>query len=61
MRHLAYEWLKDERGQDLIEYSLLIAFIALASAAIFLGAGGNISGIWSTTNNQLSQANAMAS
>jgi Flp pilus assembly pilin Flp len=61
MRHLVYEWLKDERGQDLIEYSLLIAFIALASAAIFLGAGGNIGGIWSTTNNQLSQANAMAS
>ena len=61
MRHLAYEWLKDERGQDLIEYSLLIAFIALASAAIFLGTGGNISGIWATSNNQLSQANALAS
>ena len=28
----------DEQGQDLIEYTLLMAFIALASAAIFVGA-----------------------
>jgi len=49
------------RGQDLIEYTLLLAFAALASAAIFLGAGGSISGIWTTSNSQLSAANASAS
>ncbi len=38
---------KDEQGQDLIEYTLLMAFVALASAALFLGAGGSIKGIWS--------------
>ena len=48
----------DEQGQDLIEYTLLMAFVALASAALFLGAGGSIKGIWTTTNNQLAQANA---
>ncbi len=37
----------DELGQDLIEYTLLMAFVALASAALFLGAGGSIKGIWS--------------
>ena len=47
----------DEQGQDLIEYTLLMAFVALASAALFLGAGGSIKGIWTTTNNQLAQAN----
>jgi Flp pilus assembly pilin Flp len=52
---------KDEQGQDLIEYTLLMAFVALASAALFLGAGGSIKGIWMTTNNQLVQANAQAS
>jgi len=52
---------KDEQGQDLIEYTLLMAFVALASAALFLGAGGSIKGIWSTTNNQLAQANGQAS
>ena len=39
----------DEQGQDLIEYTLLMAFVALASAALFLGAGGSIKGIWTTT------------
>ena len=51
----------DEQGQDLIEYTLLMAFVALASAALFIGAGGSISGIWSTSNSQLAAANTSAS
>jgi Flp pilus assembly pilin Flp len=51
----------DEQGQDLIEYTLLMAFVALASAALFLGAGGSISGIWSKSNSQLVAANTAAS
>ena len=46
----------DEQGQDLIEYTLLMAFVALASAALFLGAGGSIKGIWSTSSTQLANA-----
>ena len=60
MTYLRNFW-KDEQGQDLIEYSLLMAFVALASAALFLGAGKSISGIWSTTNSQLVLANTNAS
>jgi Flp pilus assembly pilin Flp len=56
-----YNFWKDEQGQDLIEYTLLMAFVALASAALFMGAGGSIKGIWSVTNNQLTQANMQAS
>jgi Flp pilus assembly pilin Flp len=52
---------KDESGQDLIEYTLLLAFVALASAALFIGAGKSVQGIWSATNSQLSAANASAS
>jgi Flp pilus assembly pilin Flp len=51
----------DEQGQDLIEYTLLMAFVALASAALFMGAGGSIKGIWTSTNTQLSNANTQAS
>ena len=51
----------DEQGQDLIEYTLLMAFVALASAALFLGAGGSIKGIWNVSNSQLAAANASAS
>jgi Flp pilus assembly pilin Flp len=59
MTYLRNFW-KDEQGQDLIEYSLLMAFVALASAALFLGAGNSIKGIWSVTNSQLVAANTMA-
>jgi Flp pilus assembly pilin Flp len=54
-------FLNDEQGQDLIEYTLLMAFIALASAAIFVGAGGSVNGIWQTASNQLSTAAVSAS
>jgi Flp pilus assembly pilin Flp len=50
----------DEQGQDLIEYTLLMAFVALASAALFIGAGGQINGIWTKTNGQLLNANTAA-
>ncbi|MGA3240632.1 MAG: Flp family type IVb pilin [Bryobacteraceae bacterium] len=50
----------DEQGQDLIEYTLLMAFVALASAALFIGAGASIKGIWQSTNTQLSSAAASA-
>jgi len=59
------QWLKtfleDEQGQDLIEYTLLLAFVALASAALFIGAGGSVKGIWTITNSQLDSANSAAS
>jgi Flp pilus assembly pilin Flp len=51
----------DEQGQDLIEYTLLLAFVALASAAIFIGTGSSISGIWGSSNAQLTSANSSAS
>ncbi len=53
-------FINDEQGQDLIEYTLLLAFVALASAAVFIGAGNSISGIWTAANTRLSNANAVA-
>ncbi len=54
---LFMNFLKDEQGQDLIEYTLLMAFVALASAALFMGAHNNINGIWSQTQGNLAAAN----
>jgi Flp pilus assembly pilin Flp len=55
-----YNFWQEEDGQDLIEYSLLITFIAIACAAI-LGAGRPaVNNIWQNSNNQLSQANVVA-
>ncbi len=53
-------FLRDEQGQDLIEYTLLLAFVALASAAIFINAGSSISGIWTTASDQLVNASTSA-
>jgi Flp pilus assembly pilin Flp len=49
---------KEEEGQDLIEYTLLMAFVALASATLFMGAGSSVKSIWTKANTQLSQANS---
>ncbi len=54
-------FLKDEQGQDLIEYTLLLAFVALASAALFISAGGSVKAIWQTASTQLSSAATCAS
>jgi len=35
-------FVRDEQAQDLIEYTLLLAFVCLASAALFLSAGGSV-------------------
>jgi Flp pilus assembly pilin Flp len=47
---------QDEAGQDLIEYTLLMAFVALSSAALFVNTGSSVSKIWSTGNSVLSTA-----
>jgi len=61
MKLLACQFLADESSQDLIEYTLLMAFVALASAALFIGAGGSINSIWTTANTQLANAATSAS
>jgi Flp pilus assembly pilin Flp len=61
MTTLFRRFLKDEQGQDLIEYTLPMVFAALASAASFVRVGGSVSGIWGTASTQLSSANSSAS
>jgi Flp pilus assembly pilin Flp len=61
MRSLIQNFWADESGQDLIEYTLLMAFVALASATIFVSAGQSVGSIWGTASNQLSNAAAGAS
>ncbi len=46
-------FLKGEQGQDLIEYTLLLAFVMMASAAMYINAGGSVTGIWTMANTQL--------
>jgi pilus assembly protein Flp/PilA len=51
------KWLwKEEEGQDLIEYALLVAFIALAAAAIFPTIGASLNTIFTRANTCLTSA-----
>ena len=61
MTQWLYEFWREEDGQDIIEYSLLITFIAIACLAL-VGAGRPaINAIWTSSNTQISIANTTAS
>jgi Flp pilus assembly pilin Flp len=49
---------EEEDGQDLVEYSLLLAFIALAAIALLSSAGSSITTIWTGINSSLTNAAA---
>lgn len=41
-------FLKDESGQDLVEYAMLLALIVLAALAGVGGFGGNAGAVWTS-------------
>ena len=51
---------QNEDAQDLIEYTLLVAFIMVASAALMIANGGGIQGILFVTTTNLNAANQAA-
>ena len=59
LRKFLQKFLQEEDGQDLIEYSLLLAFIMLASGAIFIEVSDNT--MWNMASNSLSTAVTAAS
>ena len=61
MKSFWKKFCREESGQDLIEYTLLLAFVALAYASIFISAGNSINSIWAVGSNSLSTAAVSAS
>ena len=53
-------FLREDDGQDLIEYSLLITFVAIACAAIVGTTGSATVPIWSAANSRIATANTTA-
>jgi len=60
MKQFILQFVREEKGQDLVEYTLLLAFVCLASAALFIQAGSSLAGIWGDANGILSNANTAA-
>jgi len=54
-RCVAFFW-QSEEGQDLSEYCLLTALIALVACAIFVYASGGIQNLWTAAGSTLSSA-----
>ena len=52
---------KDEHGGAVSEYSLLLAFLILVSACLFLANASNVSGVWEAANSFISRGSGSQS
>jgi len=52
---------QEEDGQDMVEYALLLAFVALAAVSLLSGVQGSINKIWTSVNTNLTSAATAAS
>jgi pilus assembly protein Flp/PilA len=53
MVELMKKFVKDEEGQDLVEYALLLVFLALAAIAILPTLGSSVNKVFSQSNSAL--------
>lgn len=49
---------KKEHGGDVSEYTLLISFLLLVSACLFLSSASNVSSVWQAANSFMSRGSA---
>ncbi|HMV83867.1 MAG TPA: Flp family type IVb pilin [Blastocatellia bacterium] len=55
------EFIKDEQGQDIVEYSLLLVLIGAAAIFVLTTMGQSISSIFNKINTKLTTANSSIS
>jgi Flp pilus assembly pilin Flp len=53
MKNLLVRFVRDEEGQDIIEYGLLGAFISIVAIAAILGIGGDVRTMFETIDAAL--------
>jgi len=56
MKKLLARFVREDEGQDLIEYALLAAFIALVAVIMIINVGTGVNQIYSQINAQVSNA-----
>jgi len=54
-------FLREEEGQGLVEYALIIGLIAVVAIAALTASGGSISSIFGTISTKLGDANTTVS
>jgi Flp pilus assembly pilin Flp len=60
MKPLITNLLRDDQGQDLIEYALLVAFLSIAVVGFGVGVRGGLLGVASTAGSRLTTASTGA-
>ena len=53
MKNLLNRFVRDEQGQDLIEYALLAGFISLVAVAMIRAVGTGVNNVYSGINSQV--------
>jgi Flp pilus assembly pilin Flp len=59
MKNLLVRFIREEEGQDIIEYALLAAFISIVAYTLLVGIGGDVQNIY--TGVQTATSNAATS
>lgn len=49
---------RSRRGQTLVEYALILAFIAVVAVAVLVNLGNTVKAVFSKVNSQLAAANS---
>jgi Flp pilus assembly pilin Flp len=60
MKYLLKSFVREEAGQDMVEYVLILAFVCVGAAAIITTVGQDIRGVWTITSSHLVNANTAA-
>lgn len=60
MFHRLRALFKNDRGQDLAEYCLILALICLVALGILFQISGGVKGIWATAGNMAAAGNTAA-
>ena len=53
MLRLLQRFMKEETGQDLVEYALLLVFLALAAIAVLPSLGNAVNNVFSQSSSTL--------
>ena len=56
MTNLIARFVRDDQGQDIIEYALLAGFISLSAAAVLAVIGPKVSTLYTNVSTQLTNA-----
>jgi Flp pilus assembly pilin Flp len=50
--------MKSKKGQTLVEYALIIAFISIVAITVLIALGTQVKGIFTSVTSQLASANS---